>query len=245
MTYDFISRERYTDTSEIVRFKLNGRDSVVVRPDNPLPGNPTVWRTEYFEAFDAVDKEMLKRGWHICHHNVRSMYGSPTALTYLHEFYEFAKQTFNLAAKPVLFGFSVGGLFAVNYAASYGDEIGALYLDAPVLDIHDWPCRKELRDNPWWRDCMKWYGLTEQTLDSFAAIPLAKTEAVAHLPIIIVAGLVDTVVRWERNGSIFVKKLEALGANLKVILKPDCDHHPHSVEDPLPVADFICENILR
>ena len=244
MTYDFISRERYTETSEILRFKLNGRDSLVVRPDSPLPCNPTIWRTEYFEAFDTVDKAMLEKGWHICYHKASFMYGSPTAITYFHEFYEFVKQTFNLSPRPVLFGFSVGGLYAVNYAAAYPDEIGGLYIDAPVLDFHDWPCRPDLRENPWWRDCMKWYGLTEETLDDYSAVPLSKAAAVAHLPIIIVAGLADTVVRWEKNGAIFVKKLEELGATHKVITKPDCDHHPHSVDDPTPVIEFIEANCL-
>jgi len=244
MTYDFISRERYTETSEIIRFKLDGRDSLVVRPDKPLPGNPTVWRTEYFEAFDIVDKAMLERGWHICYHKASFMYGSPTAVEYFHRFYEFAKQTFNLSPKPVLFGFSVGGLYAVNYAAAYPSEVGGIYIDAPVLDFHDWPCRPDLRTNEWWTGCMKWYGLTEETLDSYTAVPLNKADKVAHLPIIIVAGLADTTVRWAYNGEPFAKKLEALGANYKVITKEGCDHHPHSLDDPTPVVDFIEANCM-
>ena len=244
MTYDFISREQYTDTSEIIKFRLNGRESLVVRPNNPLHGNPTVWRCEYFEAFDSADKALLERGWHICYHKASFMYGSPTAVEYFHEFYEFAKQTFNLSPKPVLFGFSVGGLYAVNYAAAYPNEVGALYLDAPVLDFHDWPCRPELRDNVWWRDCMKWYGLCEETLDSYAAIPLNKAKAVARIPIIIVAGLADTTVLWEKNGAPFAKKLEALGADFAVITKPDCDHHPHSLEDPAPIVSFVESKVL-
>lgn len=244
MTYDFVSRERYTENSEIIRFKLDGRDSVVVRPDNPLPGNPTVWRAEWFEAFDIVDKAMIAKGWHLCYHKVTSMYGSPTSIMYMRNFYEFAKQTFNLAKKPVLFGFSVGGLFSVNYAAAYPDEVAGMYLDAPVLDFHDWPCRPDLRENSWWRDCMKWNGLTEETLDDYTAIPLNKAKAVAHIPMFIVAGLVDKVVRWEMNGARFIPKLEELGANFKVIVKPECDHHPHSLDDPTPVVEFIEANCM-
>ncbi len=239
MTYDFISRERYTETSEIVKFKFNGRDSVVVRPDKPLDGNPTVWRAEYFGEFDTADRALLEKGWHICYHRVRFMYGSPIAITYLHEFYEFVKQTFNLSSKPVMFGFSIGGLYSVNYAAVYPDEVGGLYLDAPVLDIHDYPCRPDLRENVWWRDCMRMYGLTEETLDGYTAVPLNKVKEVAHIPMIIVGGLADTVVLWEKNGARFVEKLKALDADFKLITKPDGEHHPHSFDDPTPIVEFI------
>lgn len=239
MTYESVSKERYTDTSTMIKFKLNGRESLVVRPDKPLPGNPTVWRTEFFSAFNFADKALLERGWHLCYHSVSDMYGNPESLVKLHEFYEFAAETFGLSEKPVLFGFSRGGLYAVNYAAQYPDEVGGLYLDAPVLDIRDWPCRENLRGNREYRQCLDRYGLTPETLDSFELIPLNRAEAVAHLPIIIVAGLVDTVVLWEKNGEPFAKKLKALGVTHKVIVKPDCDHHPHSLEEPAEIVEFI------
>ena len=244
MIYEFISKERFTETSTIIKFKLNGRNSLVVRPDKPLPGNPTAWRTEFFGAFDTVDRALLEKGWHLCYHSASDMYGCPEAVAMLHEFYEFATQTFGLSEKPVLFGFSRGGLYAVNFAAAHPTLFGGIYLDAPVLDIRDWPCRPDLRANKEAGECMGWYHLTEATLEDFEDIPLNKAEAVAHLPIIIVAGLVDKVVFWERNGAPFVKKLEALGVNHKVIVKPDCDHHPHSLEDPAPVVEFIEANCL-
>ena len=35
------------------------------------------------------------------------------------------------------------------------------------------------------------------------------------------------------------KRYLALGGNVELIIKPGCDHHPHSLEDPQPVVDFI------
>ena len=32
---------------------------------------------------------------------------------------------------------------------------------------------------------------------------------------------------------------QAMGGVVEVIVKPDCGHHPHSLEDPTPVVDFI------
>ncbi len=244
MIYKFISSERYTETSTIVKFMLEGRETMIVRPDKPLPGNPTVWRTEFFEAFNMVDKALLEKGWHLCYHKCSDMYGCPESLVMFKEFYEFAKQTFNLSAKPVMFGFSRGGLYAVNYAAEYPNDVGGLYLDAPVTNISDWPCRYDPEENEDSRDCLAVYGLTKETLPSFDKNPNDKVHLVAHLPIIVVAGLIDETVVWEKNGARFVKKLEELNSNHKVILKPDCDHHPHSLEDPTPVVEFLEANCL-
>ena len=38
-----------------LHFDVGGRRSTVICPDEPLPGNPWVWRTEFFEAFNYAD----------------------------------------------------------------------------------------------------------------------------------------------------------------------------------------------
>lgn len=242
MTYQFISKTDYHGF-ERVNFLLNGRESIVVKPHTPRNGNPTCWRTEFFGAFDSVDVEMLKRGWHICYHRASDMYGCDKSLEYLGEFQDFVSQTFGLCEKVVLFGFSRGGLYAVNYAAKYPDRVSLLYLDAPVCDIRSWPCSNlESREA---KECLECYDLTPDTLNDFANSPIDKTELVAKIPTIIVAGDSDRVVPYENNGKVFAERFEKSGGKIKVILKPGCDHHPHSLEDPTPVADFIEANTLR
>ena len=241
MTYEFISKTDYHG-GEKVNFCLNGRESLVVRPKNPLPGNPFCWRTEFFGAFDSVDVEMLKRGWHLCYHKVSDMYGCDESLVMLHEFHEFVTQTFGLNAQAVLFGFSRGGLYAVNYAAKYPDRVSGLYLDAPVCDIRSWPCSDPNRRET--TECLACYGLTFETLKNFNDCPIDKVEKVIQIPTIIVAGDSDKTVPYDQNGQIFAEKFERLGGKIKTIVKPGCDHHPHSLENPVPVADFIEENCL-
>lgn len=236
---DGMTVERYTETSSIYRFNYDGRSTIVVRPDKPLAGYPTVWRCEFFEAFDTVDKALLEKGWHIVYHRASNMYGCPESLEMLHDFYGFAIENFGVSAKPVLFGFSRGGLYAVNYAAAYPDEVGGIYLDAPVQDIRDWPCRDDMKGTAERADCMRMYGLDEETLKTFDKNPIDKAEEIAHLPVVIVAGLADTTVIWELNGMIMSERLQALNANVLEITKPDCAHHPHSLEDPTPVVEFI------
>lgn len=241
MTYEFISKTTYAGC-ERVNFKLNGRESLVVRPRNPLPGNPVCWRTEFFGAFDFVDVEMLKRGWHICYHRVSDMYGCDDALDMMHEFQDFIHETFGLNRQAVLFGFSRGGLYAVNYAAKFNDRVSGIYLDAPVCDIRSWPCANlEIREA---KECLDCYHLTSETLKEFKGNPIDHVTEVANLPIIIVAGDSDRLVPYVKNGQIFVERFEAVGGKLKTIIKPGCDHHPHSLENPIPVADYIEENCL-
>ena len=237
--YNFISHRRYTEDSSILEFTFEGRQSLIVIPDVPLEGNPTVWRTEFFEAFDMADKALLEKGWHIVYHSVSDMYGAPKALSMMHEFQNFITIAFGISRTPTLFGFSRGGLYAVNYAAEYPDCVGGIYLDAPVQDIRDWPCRDDLKGTPERRACMYLYGLTDATLPYFDGNPYEKAEEIAHIPTIIVAGLADTTVTWEKNGAITAERLKMAGANVEVILKEDCAHHPHSLEDPTPIVEFI------
>ena len=36
-----------------------------------------------------------------------------------------------------------------------------------------------------------------------------------------------------------IERYKALGGNVKLILKPGCDHHPHGLKDPTPTLEFI------
>ncbi len=55
MMYEYLNKSDYYGCEQI-NFLLNGRESLVVRPKNPLSGNPVCWRTEFFGAFDSADR---------------------------------------------------------------------------------------------------------------------------------------------------------------------------------------------
>jgi alpha-beta hydrolase superfamily lysophospholipase len=62
------------------------------------------------------------------------------------------------------------------------------------------------------------------------------------IPVILVAGDSDSVVPYDENG-IFVKDAyEKTDIPFKVIVKPGCDHHPHGLEDPTEIVEFIEAN---
>lgn len=229
-------------------FTVCGRNSFIVCPENPLPGNPWVWRTEFFGAFDYADRELLKRGWHLAYHCVSDMYGCPESIPMMRQFYDSAISDFNMNKSPALFGFSRGGLYAVNFALAYPDSVGALYLDAPVLDIRSWPGGKGdgLGEPSCWEECKRWYNLTEETAFDFKGNPLDFAEDVAktRIPTLLVCGAVDRYVPYSENGEPFFNRVKLAGGIIEQIVKPDCDHHPHSLSEPLPIVNFVENAVL-
>lgn len=138
---------------------VDGRESYCVEPKNPDKERRYVWRTEFFGAFDAADLALLKKGWHILYHKVSNMYGCPASIEYMRAFQDYITPVFALNAKAVLFGFSRGGLYAVNYAVAYPERVSALYLDAPVLDICSWPAGKARAAAIWAAGRNAWHNM--------------------------------------------------------------------------------------
>ena len=180
---------------------------------------------------------------------VSDMYGAPSAIDLMEQFHQHVMKEFGLAKRAVLEGFSRGGLYAVNFAATHPDQTAALYLDAPVLDIRSWPGGKGAAkgDARCWAQALELYGLTEETAREFKGNPLDRLEpiALARIPILCVVGDADKVVPLAENTAILEQRYKALGGKIEVIVKPGVDHHPHSLKDPQPIVDFILANALH
>ena len=41
------------------------------------------------------------------------------------------------------------------------------------------------------------------------------------------------------------KSVKALGGEIVVIAKPNCDHHPHSLTDPTPIVEFVLKHTAK
>jgi|GEM_PF-408345 len=223
-----------------ISFTVEGRESFVICPEKAAPGAPWVWRCEFFGAFDAADRALLRMGWHLAYHRVSDLYGCPEAIEKMHAFYAAVTEALGLSRQAVLFGFSRGGLYAVNYAARYPYETSLVYLDAPVLDIRSWPCGPG-GDAHCAEECLHLYGLTPETLADFRgnAMEQAETLSASRIPVLIVAGGADATVPYHENGKIFAERMRAAGGIVETIVKPDCGHHPHSLADPRPITDWI------
>lgn len=227
-------------------FSVDGRKCLVVVPKKPAPGKPWIWRTEFFGHEPQGDIALLGHGFHVVYVDVQNMYGSPTAMKHMDAFYEVLTKEHGLAPKTVLEGFSRGGLFAFNWAARNPDRVACLYVDAPVCDFKSWPGGKgHGKGSPGdWQNCLKVYGLTEpeamqyklNPIDNLA--PLAK----AGVAVISVVGDADDVVPLDENTAIVEKRYKDLGGCIQVIVKKGIGHHPHSLQEPKPIVDFILEH---
>jgi alpha-beta hydrolase superfamily lysophospholipase len=64
----------------------------------------------------------------------------------------------------------------------------------------------------------------------------------SRVAIISVCGAKDTLVPIKENTDILEDRYKKLGGIIKVIIKPDVYHHPHSLKDPAPIVRFILKN---
>ena len=121
-----------------------------------------------------------------------------------------------------------------------------IYGDAGVCDIKSWPGGKGKGKGSTadWASLQKLYGFRDETAAlAWKGGPVDTLEPLANakIPLIYVVGDSDTVVPAAENALIIEQRYKALGGVVQVIHKPGVDHHPHGLDDPTPVVNFIIE----
>ena len=61
------------------------------------------------------------------YYKVSDQFGAPSVLPAMRTFQRYIEEQFQLKEKAVLFGFSRGGLYAVNYAAAYAKSLETIF----------------------------------------------------------------------------------------------------------------------
>lgn len=229
---------------ERLDFVVDGRKCLLVLPKASAPGKPWIWRTEFFGHEPQADIALLGHGFHVAYMDVQNMYGAPVALDHMDRFYDHLTRQFTLAPKPVLEGFSRGGLFAFNWAARNPQRVFAIYADAPVCDFKSWPGgRGKGKGSPVdWQRLKTAYGFASD--DEALAYKLNPVDnlaplAEAKVPLLHVCGDADEVVPLDENTAVIEQRYKKLGGVIEVISKPGVGHHPHSLKDPSPIVQFI------
>jgi len=234
---------------EIIEFKFNGVDAKIVFPNMPNAAKNWIWRTQFWAHEPQTDIALLNHGFHVVYVDVVDLYGNRVAMNRLSDFYNFLVKNFGLNKKTVLEGMSRGGLDAFNWAYENTDKVYSIYVDAPVCDIKSWPggLGKGQGSKIDWEKCLKAYDLTELSVEDFTGIPLNNCVklAQAKIPIISVCGDADTVVPLEENSLKLAETYRAAGGKIELIIKKGIGHHPHSLQDPKPIVDFILKNMMN
>jgi hypothetical protein len=187
------------------------RRCVVVVPRQAAPGNPWSWRGCYWDHQPQTEIALLNRGWCIA-------FIMPEPDTLWDVWYSFLTEQHGLSSKPAFIGMSKGGFNEFAWATAHPDKVSCIYADNPAIS------RESLTDL--WK--------------------LAR----ADVPLLHVCGSMDPILgdpSWVLNNTYQplygTRTIETvyrqLGGRISVMLKEGYGHHPHSLPDPTPIADFM------
>ncbi|EAQ81065.1 GDSL-type esterase/lipase family protein [Blastopirellula marina] len=228
-------------------FDVDGKKATVVVPKQAAPGNPWLWHGEFFGHKTEPDVALLNDGFFIVYMHVPNMLGSPTAVAHWNALYQELTEKYGLAKKPALTGLSRGGLYAYNWAAANPEKVACIYGDAPVCDIKSWPGGKGKGQGSAgeWKRALQAYGFADEAAAlAYDQNPVDKLEplAKAGVPLLHVYGDADDVVPWDENTGVIAERYKKLGGDIQLIAKPGVGHHPHGLEDPTPIVDFVVKH---
>ncbi len=233
------------------KFEADGCAAWVVEPKVVLPGLPWSWCMEFPDAFTerCGAPQLLAAGFHHVHIVVGNTFGCPDAVKHFKAFHDLLV-AHGLAKRAALIGLSRGGMYAYRFASEHPEDVAVIYGDAPLCDL-----RTVLGGNGYgkgsaveWANLTKAYGFKDDAealayrgnpVDTLA--PLAR----ANVAIIHVIGDADDIVFPAKNSDVIEQRYHQLGGEIQVIHKPGIGHHPHGLDDPQPVVDFILKHAAR
>ena len=222
------------------KFDFGGRTAWIVEPSTfAAEGMPWTWTMQWAEAY--VERtgvlDLLKRGYHHVTIDLFDTRMNEKGLEAAAAYQAYLVKELGFAPKANLVGMSWGGFFSTRYAAAHPQNVGKIYLDAPLLNfdgfghpdygrIGVWAERKPA-DGVWTDD-------PEMPINKAAKIAAAK------IPVLIVYGGADTVVPPAHNCGIFAARFKAAGGVLKEIPRGMFGHHPHGLDPNAtwPIVDF-------
>lgn len=238
---DFYGYDRYD-------FVFDGRQCIIVMPEKLAPGRPWLWRARFFDHEPQTDIAMLSHGFVLAYIDVTDMYGSPRAVRHWDKFYDLMTGKLGFSPKPAIEAFSRGGLIAYGWASKNADKVACIYADAPVCNIKSWPIGKgygtgSKEDKT---KLLAEYELTEESADSFEDNFIDNLYALAEMdvPLLNICGDNDQVVPMAENTDILAQRYRKIGGRMRVLTKPGIGHHPHSLENPAFIVDFLLANTI-
>ncbi|WP_341837346.1 GDSL-type esterase/lipase family protein [Chitinophaga pollutisoli] len=227
---------------ECADFTSGNRACKVVKPKTVAPGRPWIWRARFWGHEPQLDISLLERGFHVVYCDVAELFGNSAAVMAWNSFYKRMTGA-GLSAKVSLEGMSRGGVYIYNWAIANPGKVACIYADAPVLDLKSWPggFGKGPGSKENWEIFKTDYQITEAQAAAFTGSPLDNAAKIARLgiPLLHVVGDADEVVPVDENTGPFEVKIKAAGGHITVIHKPGVKHHPHSLQDPSPITNFI------
>jgi pimeloyl-ACP methyl ester carboxylesterase len=230
----------------MVDFELDGRPCRVVCPKETAPHRPWLWRSRFWGHEPQTDIALLAKGFHVAYTDVANLFGNDVAVNAWDAFYTELTEKYGFNKKPAILAISRGGLPAYNFTSKYPDRIACIYADAPVCDIKSWPggFGEGTGNSNEMQPCLDAYGLDAESIHDFKGNPIDKLAPIAKakIPLLNICGTADKGVPMDENTGVLAERYRALGGEITIIAKEGVGHHPHSLEDPTPIVDFILKH---
>jgi hypothetical protein len=188
---------------------------------------------------------LVKDGFHVVVAPLGNTFGAPQAIAKWDPVYREMTEKYGFHAKVSLMGVSREGLSIARWAARHPGKAACLYMDKAVCDFKSWPGGKlgTGKGSPKdWESLLPLYGFAnESEALAYAENPidLAPKLAADGVAIVYVGGGKDDGVPVSENGARMQAAYAKAGGVFKMILRENEGHHPHGLEDPAPVVDFL------
>lgn len=229
------------------KLEFENHESVIVYPEEGNSNGFLAVKTKYWGAFpNAIETLLLKNGFHLCYIKNDNRWGVDEDIDRKARFICYVQEKCELKSHCVLVGMSCGGLIAIKLAARHPNLVKCMYLDAPVINYMSCPCGfgvgKSLNINS---EILNALGLKDiSQLLSYRDMPLDKIPTLIEhkIPVVMVSGDSDQTVPYCENGVCLEMAYKEAGVEHEVYIKPGGDHHPHGLENPMVVLDFILKH---
>lgn len=227
-------------------FTFAERGAVIIYPKGE-PNGKMLLKTEYLDAFPSFDKAMLDKGYYLIHFLQRTRWAPDEEMNIMADFVRHCAKELGASERCIVEGMSCGGLQAARFAEMYPELAAVVYLDAPVLNILSMvglgECTSEAVPK-FWREIVATYGVSKSTIVNFRKSPIDNMEPLIknNIPIILLYGNADDVVIYEENGKVLENYYKENGGTIKVIAKSMTGHHPHCLDNPAPIVEFVEAN---
>ena len=218
--------------------QINGREVIIEIPDNP--NGKWAIKTEYMDAFPAVQNKLRELGYYITHIKNITRWHKPEDTEARAELVKYMVENYKVSEKCVIIGMSCGGMQGIYFAAEYPQYVSCMYLDAPVVNLLSCPGGLG-KGTSMFEEFYSHTGVTMSELIGYRNHPLDNLSKLVknNIPVILVSGDSDTVVPYDENGKFLNDIYVENNCIIETIIKKGGDHHPHSLEDNTPIIDFI------
>ena len=225
------------------QFIFAERNAWIIYPKGE-PNGKMILKTEYLDAFPNFDTEMLNKGYYLIYISHRSRWAPDEEIDIMADFVGFCAKELGTDSKCILEGMSCGGLQAAKFAQKYPELTAVMYLDAPVLNILSLAGLGECDQanvEVFWREIVATYGVNKSTIINFRKSPIDNMQPLIdnNIPVIMLYGNADRVVVYEENGKVLEDFYKENNGILKVIAKSMVGHHPHCLDNPEPIIEFV------